>query len=248
MLVCVRARERERGRESLYNCSEWLVIQVGLEWRGRLVMQPKLEMSLCHCGESVCVCYVSVLWLITRISPLYCSTDPLWSAPPNTHTDPHSPLSSPFPSPPFICLFSSFLCFCLSQLSHLHITRLCLSRPSLSPSHPHLFVLQVCVSAVCLHLLAPTLKYMCLYQTVRVCVYPWVAFWMFVTVWGCERVRTRAIREQYMMYSLKVLNILMHMAANLRKHPAIYNSHTHTQTHNLYRKQGVFWPQFKLVL
>ena len=42
MLVCVKERER------LYNCSEWLVIQVGLEWRGRLVMQPQLEMSLCH--------------------------------------------------------------------------------------------------------------------------------------------------------------------------------------------------------
>lgn len=74
MLVCVKKRER------LYNCSEWLVIQVGLEWRGRLVMQPQLEMSLCH-SECVCVCVfvMCVFWLITRISQLYCPTDPLWS-------------------------------------------------------------------------------------------------------------------------------------------------------------------------
>lgn len=190
-------------------------------------MQPKLEMSLCHCGESVCVCYVSVLWLITRISPLYCSTDPLWSAPP-THT--HRPTLSPFISLPLSFAFFP-LSFAFVFLSfHIYISPVSVYHGHLSRP---LILICLCCRYACLRfafIFRPQHWNICVYTKLCACVYPWVAFWMFVTVWGCERVRTRAIREQYMMYSLKVLNILMHMAANLRKHPAIYNSHTHTHT------------------
>ena len=222
MLVCVKERER------LYNCSEWLVIQVGLEWRGRLVMQPQLEMSLCHC-ECVCVCVcvcvfvMCVFWLITRISQLYCSTDPLWSA---LQTLSPFHLSSLHPFCSLLFLLSLSAPKSTSDLSLF----ICSSHRSLSLT---LFVcVCVCVLQVCVCVWFASVVYVCLSSTVcvlKVCLYPWLCEWLCECVRECVCVcvclRTRAIREQYMMYPVEVLNILMHRAANLAE------PHTRTSTH-----------------
>lgn len=192
MLVCVRARarERERGRESLYNCSEWLVIQVGLEWRGRLVMQPKLEMSLCHCGESVCVCYVSVFWLITRISRLYCSTDPLWSAP--THT--HRPTLSPFISLPLSPLHLPFFLFAFVFLSfHIYILTVSVYHGHLS--HPPILIC-LCCRYVCLRfafIFWPRHWNICVYT--KLCARVFILEWLSECLWLCEGVRECALGQ-----------------------------------------------------
>lgn len=108
-------------------------------------MQPQPEMSLCHCGASVCVCvryvraYMCVFWLITGVSQLYFSANALR------------------------CDFAFHSTVYLSFFSPCNL---------LTGS------LQVC-ACVC------------------VCV--------------------RATRERYMMYPVTVLNILIHMAANLQK-------------------------------
>lgn len=190
MLVCVRARER--GRESLYNCSEWLVIQVGLEWRGRLVMQPKLEMSLCHCGESVCVCYVSVFWLITRISWLYCSTDPLWSAPP-THTQTHTlPFHLPSPLPLSFAFFPLSFAFVFLSF-HIYILPVSVYHSHLSRP---LILICLCCRYVCLRfafIFWPQHWNICVYTKLCACVF--ILEWLSECLWLCEGVRECALGQ-----------------------------------------------------
>lgn len=118
----------------------------------------------------VCVFVMCVFWLITRISQLYCSTDPLWSA---------LQLLSPFHLSPSIrfVLFFSFVSLC----SQIYIGSLCsfVHPIALSPS----LSLCVCVAGVCvcvsLCLWFASVLYVCLSSTVC------VALWMCVRVCVC---------------------------------------------------------------
>ena len=165
-----------------------------------------------------------VFWLITRISQLYCSTDPLWSA---------LQTLSPFHLSPSIrfVLFFSFVSLCFqiyiwSVFVHLFIS-------SLSLLHS-LFVC-VCVAGVCVF--GSPLSCMCVYLQLCVWLCECVSGSVCVCVCVCVCLRTRAIREQYMMYPVEVLNILMHRAANLSEPHT--NKHAHPGTEEIFDLTGV---------
>lgn len=146
----------------------------------------------CGCVFVKCV-GTCVFWLITRISRVYCSTDPLSSALKTT---------SPFIFfPPFLGAFVRLF------------THLSLSSPSLLLIF---YVAGVCASS----LPSPSLWNLCIYSPLRdfPCWFSWVASRMCARECKCVclRLSTGAIRERYRMYPVTVLNILMHMMANLQ--------------------------------
>lgn len=168
----------------------------------------------------VCVFVMCVFWLITRISQLYCSTDPLWSA---------LQTLSPFHLSPSIrfVLFFSFVSLC----SQIYIGSLCsfVHPIALSPS----LSLCVCVAGVCV---CVSVSLVCL-RLVCVFIFNCVCGSVNVCQGVCVCLRTRAIREQYMMYPVEVLNILIHRAANLAEPHT--DKHAHPGTEEIFDLCGV---------
>ena len=139
-----------------------------------------LWVCVCVC---VCVFVMCVFWLITRISQLYCSTDPLWSA---LQTLSPFHLSSLHPFCSLLFLLSLSAPKSTSDLSLF----ICSSHRSLSLTLFVCVCVCVCVAGVC----------MCLVCLCRVCVFIFncvcvksvsLSLTVRVALWMCQGVCVR---------------------------------------------------------